>query len=189
MNIFVLDSDAWISGQMVSDRHSVKMPLETAQMLCTGLIEHGVLNTPDATKVPYKATHKNHPSTVWARENREQFEWLGWHGLSLCNTYQQRYGRKHKCEAVIKECIKLSYHIPEGDFQLPPQCMGDEYKVEGDTVAAYQNYYLNGKQYMNKGTGPQWNKGVSAPQWWTNGLLKKAKLYKTERLSRSSLIQ
>ena len=32
-----------------------------------------------------------------------------------------------------------------GEFTEPPQCMPDEYKVEGDSVTAYWNYYENEK--------------------------------------------
>ena len=31
------------------------------------------------------------------------------------------------------------------DFTEPPQCMPDKYKVPGDSVAAYWNYYINEK--------------------------------------------
>lgn len=35
MNIFVLDTDPEIAAILHCDKHIVKMPLETAQMLCT----------------------------------------------------------------------------------------------------------------------------------------------------------
>jgi hypothetical protein len=41
MNIFVLDEDPVISAQMQCDKHIVKMPLETAQMLCSVFHRHG----------------------------------------------------------------------------------------------------------------------------------------------------
>ena len=51
MNIFVLDKSPIISAQMQCDKHIVKMPLETAQMLCSVFHRHGqgplvtILNT------------------------------------------------------------------------------------------------------------------------------------------------
>ena len=42
MNIFILHSDANIAAQMASDRHSVKMILESAQMLCTVAHDDGI---------------------------------------------------------------------------------------------------------------------------------------------------
>ena len=35
MNIFVLAGNPWDSAKMQCDKHVVKMPLETAQMLCS----------------------------------------------------------------------------------------------------------------------------------------------------------
>ncbi|MEK9894949.1 MAG: hypothetical protein VW518_00800 [Burkholderiaceae bacterium] len=39
--------------------------------------------------------------------------------------------------------------------------MPDEFKVEGDPVAAYRNYYYNHKHDMKK-----WNNGTDEPYWW-----------------------
>jgi hypothetical protein len=41
MNIFILDRDLVKSAQAHVDRHIVKMPLETAQLLCTARHELG----------------------------------------------------------------------------------------------------------------------------------------------------
>ena len=35
MNIFVLSENPWLAAQQMCDKHVVKMPLETAQMLST----------------------------------------------------------------------------------------------------------------------------------------------------------
>jgi hypothetical protein len=37
--------------------------------------------------------------------------------------------------------------IPDGDFNEPPQCMPDQYKVEGCSITAYWNYY-EGEKYL-----------------------------------------
>ena len=58
MNIFILDESPIISAQMQCDKHIVKMPLETAQMLCSVFHRHG-----QGHLVPYKEAHKNHPCT------------------------------------------------------------------------------------------------------------------------------
>jgi hypothetical protein len=42
--------------------------------------------------------------------------------------------------------------MPDTGFTEPPQCMPDEYKVEGDSVSAYWNYYEAEKvSVRNKG--------------------------------------
>ena len=63
MNIFYLDKDPRKAAEFQYNKHVVKMILETAQILCTA---HHCIMGEDAD-VPYKSTHKNHPSTVWAR--------------------------------------------------------------------------------------------------------------------------
>jgi hypothetical protein len=161
LNIFVLDEDPWTAAVWAADRHSVKMPLESAQLLCTALASHGVLDT------PYKPTHKNHPCTLWAALNRENFDWLCMHGYALCKTYQLRYGKEHKCLAVIEWCEQNRLYIPEGKRTPWAICMGEEYKVGEDVVASYRQYYKMGKTYMNKGKGPQWNKNpMGKPPWF-----------------------
>ena len=70
MNIFVLDKSPIISAQMQCDKHIVKMPLETAQMLCSVWHRYG-----QGMNVPYKEAHKNHPCTLWAMETRSNYEW------------------------------------------------------------------------------------------------------------------
>ena len=34
------------------------------------------------------------------------------------------------------------------DFNEPPQAMPDEYKVEGDSITAYWNYYIGDKSHI-----------------------------------------
>ena len=46
------------------------MILETAQLLCTA---HHELGT--SIEIPYKATHKNHPSAIWVRDSAENYMW------------------------------------------------------------------------------------------------------------------
>jgi hypothetical protein len=67
--------------------------------------------------------------------------------IALGNEYTKRYGKTHlsitKCFDSLKNC---PIDMPlGGEFTEPPQCMPDEYKVEGDSVTAYWNYYENEK--------------------------------------------
>ena len=64
MNIFYLDRDPYKAASYFYDKHKVKMILESAQMLCTA--HHCVMG--EDADVPYKVAHKNHPSTIWARQ-------------------------------------------------------------------------------------------------------------------------
>ena len=141
MNIFYLDRDPVKAAQIQYNKHVVKMVLESAQMLCTAHHHYAELNYP-MVEVPYKKAHYNHPSTIWARGNRSQYRWLYNHMIALGEEYTKRYGKTHL--SITKCKPTLQFHpngMPDGFFTEPPQCMPDEYKVEGDSLSAYWNYY------------------------------------------------
>ena len=150
MNIFYLDSDPVKAAQVQYNKHVVKMILESAQMLCTA--HHHYDN---GHNVPYKKAHYNHPSTIWCRQNASQYMWLYDHMIALGKEYTKRYKKTHltitKCAEVLKQ---LPPTIPETIFTEPPQCMPDDYKVEGDSLSAYWNYYEQEKQLI-KGKNEQ----------------------------------
>ena len=136
MNIFYLDKNPTVAASYFYDKHKVKMILECAQMLCTA---HIALGNED---VPYKKSHLNHPSSVWVRANNENYQWLYDHMLALGKEYTKRYNRTHLTITKCKDILAAApLSIPTGDFTEPPQCMPDEYKVEGDSIKAYWNYY------------------------------------------------
>ena len=141
MNIFALNSDPILAAQNHVDRHVVKMPLEASQILCT--VVRGL-----GGEARYKPTHKNHPCTRWAGESSGNYEWLVQLGLALCNEYTHRYGKRHACEAVIREVsapLPALRIAPRGAFAL---AMPEEYK-QVDSVAAYQAYYRAEKAHLH----------------------------------------
>lgn len=141
MNIFYLDKCPHKSATYFYDRHKVKMILECAQMLCTA---HHVLGNGD--NVPYKKAFENHPCTKWVRENKLHYYWLYKHFMAISNEYEKRYGKMHstwtKCAWPLFFAPK---DMPTKDFVDPPQCMPDKYKVDGDCVKAYWNFYIGEK--------------------------------------------
>jgi hypothetical protein len=149
MNIFYLHHSPYIAAKVQYNKHVVKMILESAQMLCTAHHVYG--NEEQKLNVPYKQAHLNHPSTIWARQCRANYRWLYLHMLALGYEYTKRYNKTH---ASIVKCEKFlnvpPVHIPDGDFCEPPQAMPDEYKVPGDSITAYWNYY-EGEKYKVKG--------------------------------------
>ena len=138
MNIFYLDTCPIRAAQQQCDKHVVKMILESAQMLSTAHHEFG------SDRAVYKSTHKNHPSTVWARECTANYIWLYVHMMALGMEYTKRYGKSH---LTIKKCCDALLEPPEGmpecaQHTPPPQCMPDEYK-RYDAVEAYRLYYIS----------------------------------------------
>lgn len=157
MNIFYLDKDIHKSVQYLVDKHVVKMPLETAQLLCSAAIINGGV-------APYKLTHAKHPCTIWTTNSLGNFQWLREYGIALCAEYTHRYGKVHKCEQIIKNLVAANF--ANRNFYDPPQCMPDIYKND-DTVQAYRNYYSQGKSHLFKWSGrdrPEWINGPIA-QW------------------------
>jgi hypothetical protein len=177
MNIFVLSESPYDSAAMMCDRHVVKMILESAQMLSTA---HRVLDGQeyfDKTKngrnikrwkldderedILYKASHVNHPSNVWVRENLSHYSWLYDHFFALCTEYTRRYDKVHATETKLLFVLnKAPKNVCEGTFKLPPQCMPEQYK-QFSTTKAYQAYYIGDKNGFAKWT----NRRV--PRWWS----------------------
>ena len=151
MNIFILDEDPEIAAQMMCDKHVVKMILETAQMLCTVAAEHG-------HEVPYRATHKRHPCTIWAGEAYDNWTWLLLHGYALCEEYTKRYGKTHKSLDVIDHCARLNMRFEKTDLTHFAQAMPQEYKND-DAVTAYRAYY-----HGDKSSFATWK--TQTPYWW-----------------------
>ena len=127
MNIFATDPSPVTSAQMLANRHVVKMPLESAQMLSTVLRR---LEAPDARL--YKSTHAQHPCTVWAGLSRSNFLWLCKHGDALCAEKLVRYPDKppHKSQTIIDVARMYADLIPAGGLSPFPQAMPDEFRDE-----------------------------------------------------------
>ena len=104
--------------------------------------------TPSNDTVPYKKAHYNHPSTIWTRENANNYKWLFRHMMHLGDEYTKRYGKTH---LSITKCAEILSLAPRGmrnkPFEQPPQCMPNEYKDEC-SIQAYWNYYIGEKHIV-----------------------------------------
>lgn len=156
MNIFYLHENPVKAAWMMCDKHVIKMILETAQMLSTA---HRILDGADYPSL-YKATHKNHPSTIWARETSENYYWLADHFHALNEEYRYRYGKDHLSYTKLYDILrKKPKNIRRAGMTPMPQCMPEQYKVESNSVQAYRNYYQGEKAGFAKWTRreqPEW---------------------------------
>lgn len=153
MNIFVVESDPVKAAMSLCNKHIVKMPLETAQLLCTAV------HTLTGIQTPYKPCYKNHPCGIWTRQSEENFDWLVVHGLALCDAYKLEYNKEHKSRAVISWAASNKPNFTIKGLTQHPKCVPTEY-IQDDVVASYRNYY-NGA----KASFAQWNKR-SVPDWF-----------------------
>jgi hypothetical protein len=157
MNIFVLDLDPRKCATYHSNSHVVKMVLETAQLLC-GV--HHMSNPISTLQVPYKLSHKNHPCSIWVRDCIENYIWLCDLGLSLCEEYTYRYGKRHKSQDVIEWCMTNIPNLREnGDVTPFALAMPDECKVN-TAVDSYRLYYITHKKGFST-----W-KNRNKPEWF-----------------------
>ncbi len=158
MNIFRLDDDPIIAAQLQCDKHVVKMIVESAQMLSTvHRMLDGQLETRmsvagrkskyynhDNDDVLYRAVHHNHPSTVWTRESKSNYEWHYAHFVALCDEYKHRYNKTHATDVKLRLALEITpCNIPdisETPFKLAmganPECQFPE-----DPVKSYRLFY------------------------------------------------
>ena len=163
MNIFVLDENPKLAAQMMNDKHIVKMPLESLQMISACMTLRNFNG-------PYRMSHSFHPCTIWAGKSKQNLMWLIDHFKALCEEYTIRYDRTHKCqltfEKVEEEVNKLIDYLP--DTQLTPfaiaiapnmLCRQIEDFDNLSTVEKYRLYYLHDKKHI-----ANWK--TKRPEWW-----------------------
>lgn len=174
MNIFYLDEKTDVCAMSHCDKHVVKMILEYAQLLSTAhriidgtqwtdktasgsKIKRWALND-HRERILYKATHRNHPSAVWARESRSNYLWLLDLFQHLLDEYTFRYNKKHKTGELLDTLKVPPKNLEDKGFTKVPQAMPDTCK-RIDSVEAYRYYYATEKRDLlsyTKRSIPEW---------------------------------
>lgn len=183
MNIFALSRNPQEAAQEMLDKHIVKMPTETCQMLHTNVLYFDYIEHygEEPTLAQVKQFHRdinsklmkpamlNHPSTIWARQNPHNTRWLYEHGKALCEEYTYRYGKVHGSQSRI---LDIAYTIGEDSnwsFATPVTiAMDDKYRLVKDNripdwdfvINSYRYYYLEGKWKF-----AEW-RANRMPAWW-----------------------
>ena len=162
MNIFVTDRCPIQSARNLPDKHIVKMPLETCQMLSIIYSDwyYGVGKLYKSDGTPYRTAHgafRKHPCTIWAAANQYNLAWLIRHGYALCHEYNLRYGKVHTCLDVIAQAERI-YHKSFDNLMLShaSRKVGiftramPEYLKYDDTISTITAYkrYLNTKPWL-----------------------------------------
>lgn len=178
MNIFFLDTDPVLAAQYHNDKHVRKMILELAQLLSTAhrvldgeeyyeLSEKGrrikrwrIVENDGREEALYKATHVNHPSAKWVRENNSNYYWTYLLFDELSKEFEHRWDKQHATWVKLRGWLQsMPINIPHGEWTQPPQAMDDEYKVHDDSLNAYRLYYIEGKSHL-----AEWTKREKP--WW-----------------------
>ena len=157
VNIFALHDDPICAARLHSDKHVIKMVLETAQILSTVHHAHG-------HAVTYKPTHPHHPCTLWAGATAANYRWLQLLGLALCAEYTARYGKTHACEDKLCGELAGAPAALSGDTRTPfAQAMPDACK-HANSVQAYRRYY---QFKTDENSWMRWAKLNNTPAWIT----------------------
>lgn len=131
------------------------MCLESAQLLSSALRLCGY--TGDDV---YKISHKNHPSSKWARATQGNYKWLLEHFRALCDEYTRRTGKIHASSKLLPIFEQNVGLIPIGE-RMPFSnnarnlTKGVDFTHETDTIKAYQ-LYLSSRWESDK-REPKWS--------------------------------
>lgn len=191
MNLFNLDLDLDKCAEFHIDKHVAKMQLECAQMMCTnhwidlllGYVprkltseEHTAIKDHMKTQrplpmadrtFPYLVCHHNHPSTVWMRESRSNYEWAFCYAQALSSEQHYRTGGTHKSFEVIKSLPDLVNMEDVGptNFKLAmTDKMPTELRDDDRPIWSYRNFYM-----LDKAAFASW-KHREKPFWWDESL-------------------
>jgi hypothetical protein len=122
----------------------------------------------------YKASHMNHPSAIWCRENLYNYQWLYTMWSHLLDEYTHRYGKIHSCQKLQDVLQNWPENIPLGKFFAPTPAMPVDLKVlaenpvpgrKYDSLKSYHKYYIQEKVRFAK-----W-KNRNIPEWFVNASL------------------
>lgn len=189
MNIFYLDPDPEKCAQMHNNKHTIKMIIEYAQLMSTA---HRVIDGTEYTDLTangrrikrwrlhddreqslMKASHINHPSAIWCRENDQNYQWLYCMWSHLLDEYTYRYGKTHACARLKYALYPSPLRIKEGTFFAPTPAMPPELKVMAenplpgrkyDSLKSYHNYYNVAKRGFATWKGKINSRSV--PSWY-----------------------
>jgi hypothetical protein len=182
MNIFYLSKNWKRAAGMHCDKHVCKMLIEYAQLMSTThrvidgtqyysktknghKIQRWLHPNPKLERELYKASHINHPSNIWLRENEQHYTWLFLMFNELSKEYTRRYGKVHASWSKLNWILGFPpKNITQKKWEDPPQCMPDHCK-DDDVVKAYRNYYI-----LEKNNIAVW-KHSGTPKWFSNARL------------------
>jgi len=100
-----------------------------------------------------------HPCVLWVEESYENFTWLKNLAFELNTEYRFRFEKDsdHKSISVLNEISSFEYEA-RGITEFA-QAMPDEYKITGDAVKAYRQFYVGEKMKFAR-----WTKR-NVPDW------------------------
>ena len=179
MNFFLLSRYFKKNAKYHCNRHCVKMILELCQLLYAAAHVGGA-PLDDLKHKPYKLTHKWHPTSIWVRKSRHNWNYTMKFAVELCAEYTRRYGKVHSCEKHFVQLAEIGYYPPmetrpiknvcgviKGTKCTPfPLAMPEDCVVykngNADPVKSYRTYYMvKCKDWKKKGRPMKWGTKLS----------------------------
>lgn len=152
MNIFHTSDDPRECALALDDLRVNKMIIETAQLLCTALRLAGV----EDDRL-YRVTHQNHPSAIWVRESRSNFDWTVQHGIALADAYTDIREREHATLGTLLRCRDYCEVIRPGALTPFANCS----MIKSEKIPTVRSYQLT--------MDIKWEFDVRKPTWIGRG--------------------
>jgi len=163
MNLFILSDNNTESAIFHTDKHIVKMPTETAQMLSFAYHDKDLWKSDIPQYIMlFSKSHNLHPCSKWMRESLSNWMWTANFGLELYKEYQFRFNKPDKHQRaynIFKFALENPPNLP--DIGLTPfvEAMDDSHKISDNSIDNYRNYYIMAKTHLFKWTNrskPYW---------------------------------
>jgi hypothetical protein len=108
---------------------------------------------------PYKSTHMKHPCVLRVEQSFGNYSWLKNLARALNSEYRFRFEKDSDQKSIFVFNEISSYKYDNQELTEFAQAMSEKYKVPGDAVKAYRQFYLGEKMGFYK-----WSKR-SIPEW------------------------
>lgn len=163
MNLFILSPNKKLSAIYHTDRHIVKMPTETAQML--SFAYHNDMfwgkDIPPFV-MAFSKTHNLHPCSKWIQESLSNWLWTAKFGMELYQEYQHRFKKpdKHtRAKSIFEFALNNPPKIKDIGLTKFAEAMPEDCKIYDCPIENYRNYYKVAKAHLYKWTNrdkPDW---------------------------------
>lgn len=149
MNLFHLSEDFDESVKFHVDRHIVKMPTETSQLLIDTILTFLDVKPPLTKSGNYfkklsKSQH-NHPCAIFCR-TEFGFNYCLNYLKFLCKEFNYRYNKNHFCENYLEFALRNQPVFQETKIDFPLAM--PEYCRTLDPVLSYRLYYNLEKRHL-----------------------------------------
>jgi hypothetical protein len=167
MQLFFLSLCPREAAKFACDKHAVKMPLETAQIISTVWYR--------VNRSAYKLyarlgwlfkpwTNLQHPSILWVEQSFANYKWALDYWGAILEQYTLRYGQTHRCQAMYNNVVTMmpDPSLTREEFvAMTPEFQAVPVELKSDDpVETYRRVYIRDKAYFAR-----W-KFTEKPYWW-----------------------